>query len=241
MPLPYQGGKQREAFEIARRILDLEGDRRLPYFEPFAGMLSVGLCLLQQSPRPARALDLNPDVTAFWQAVKDGWLPPVDVTKEDYCRLRDDKVPSAERLFAGVAASYYGKLFGGYKWKDGQEVARRNCLANYRRKIAAVAALVPEVDNGCYQDEDPIGMLIYADPPYAGNNFHGRTREFFQFDSDLFWATMQRWSDSNIVIVSEQMAPDGWVVMWERPVVKFGGRLFIEKLFVHIDSCIFDL
>lgn len=85
-----------------------------------------------------------------------------------------------------------------------------------------------------YRDADPHGYVIYCDPPYAGTKQYANAQKF---DYNEFWDIMRKWSEDNVVIVSEQTAPDDWVSIWEhdvsRSIKATDKRTATEKLFVH--------
>ena len=59
------------------------------------------------------------------------------------------------------------------------------------------------------------GMLIYCDPPYQGTKQYANA---MTFDYNEFWQTMRDWSKNNIVLISEQNAPDDFECIWEQEV-----------------------
>ena len=61
---------------------------------------------------------------------------------------------------------------------------------------------------------------------------------FFDFDSDKFWKIMRKWSEDNIVVVSEYKAPKDFKMIWQSKTnVMHNGKKNIktEKLFVYND------
>lgn len=85
-----------------------------------------------------------------------------------------------------------------------------------------------------YKEYNPCSGLIYADPPYANTKQY---KNAANFDYDEFWQTMRDWSKNNIVIISEQNAPDDFEVIWEQPVsrsIKATDKsISVEKLFKY--------
>lgn len=86
-----------------------------------------------------------------------------------------------------------------------------------------------------YRDVDiPSGAVIYCDPPYRNTTRYS----FSDFDSDDFWRWAERQSKHAIVYVSEESAPEGWVPIYERPLIRtvsVGGarKPAIEKLYIY--------
>ena len=64
-----------------------------------------------------------------------------------------------------------------------------------------------------YKDvEIPKGAVIYVDPPYANTTGY----LLGKFDSKEFWEYMRELSKDHIVLISEQVAPDDFEVIWEQ-------------------------
>ena len=56
-----------------------------------------------------------------------------------------------------------------------------------------------------YKKWNPVGCLIYCDPPYFGTtNSEG-------FNTEIFWAVVRQWSKKNTVFVSSYEAPDDFI------------------------------
>lgn len=76
--------------------------------------------------------------------------------------------------------------------------------------------------------------MIYCDPPYQGTKGYLNAT---QFNYDTFWETMRRWSSNNIVLVSEQNAPEDFTSIWEQDVsrsIKAKSKSkATEKLFMY--------
>lgn len=88
-----------------------------------------------------------------------------------------------------------------------------------------------------YIDITPNGSVIYCDPPYANTKKFANAQDF---NYEEFWDIMRKWSKNNIVIVSEQKAPEDWKVIWEKSVsrsIKAAGKtVSTEKLFIIKDE-----
>lgn len=200
----YLGGKAKQAKWISREILQFKGNRQI-YLEPFVGGGSV-LSLVASSFPFAVASDIVPDLILLWQEVCKGWIPPNELTKEEYTSLISSS-PSPLRGWAAFAASYGGKYFGGYHTKLGG----RNWLAESQRGILKKAENLNHVVFECcsYDSHTPdSSYVVYCDPPYKNTESY---KGAGAFDHDRFWSTMDRWSESGaIVLVSEYEAPSHW-------------------------------
>jgi DNA adenine methylase len=193
-----------------------------------------------EGSRSLTGCDANKDVIAMWKATQQGWKPPTTCTKERYDELRYSKKTSAERGFIGVACSYSGIFFVGYRgtqtFRSGSGSKTVSSAAMTGRSVNKMAEMVKSVKfkNCEYQTLKPRGMLIYCDPPYASNGY--QQSEFFRFDSEEFWDIMREWSECNIVVVSEYKAPDDFTEIWSSKLnVLHHGKtnVKVEKLFVH--------
>lgn len=213
----YGGGKARLGKEILSVIekyedkLDWDGD----YFEPFCGLLGVGIHVAK-SGRRVIACDANKDLILMWKALKRGWTPPKSCSKKYFEKLKIAKKHSAKRGFVGFACAYSGIFFAGYRVKDAHghnffKRARDSTLdmSDYLNKVKFLPA-------GDYKEFSPKGCTIYCDPPYKNNNF--KSEHFSHFDHDEFWDTMRSWSKNNLVIISEYNAPRDFKVIWTKKV-----------------------
>jgi hypothetical protein len=76
-------------------------------------------------------------------------------------------------------------------------------------------------------------MLIYCDPPYKSTEGYSTG----EFDNDLFWETMRKWSKNNCVFISEESAPSDFKVVWKktkrRTLDKTNRFYKEEKIYAH--------
>jgi site-specific DNA-adenine methylase len=136
MPV-YSGGKAKIGKEIAREIEKLEFKlnwKNKKYFEPFCGMLGVARHFAhgprrgrkkfetrdpvggERSSRRVIANDANKDIILMWKKIKRGWnLPSKCCTRKKFLELKHSTVHSAERGFYGVACTYSGIFYAGYR------------------------------------------------------------------------------------------------------------------------------
>jgi DNA adenine methylase len=238
----YFGGKHALGAQIAAVVLAHEQFPGQPYFEPFLGMAGVmrhvpptatlrdGIIVV---PRRRFGNDLQPDLVALWRAIQNGWEPPENVDAEFHARMwqnyrecrRSDggidasRTPSLEesalRAFVGFSSSWSGLYFRAYQ-PNRSARARHNLLAA-RESILSV-----ELSHGSYEALELRGMLVYCDPPYRQprtdhvNHYAGTPA----FSQDRFWDVVRRWSERNVVLVSERRAPSDFVSVWSAPYVR---------------------
>ena len=205
--MKYPGSKARFTKQLLAVVASARGDRTA-YLEPFVG---GGNSFAAVAPLFARSGcgDGQEDIALLWQAVAGGWLPPENVSEDEYAALRHAE-PSALRGFVGVGCSFAGKWFGGYARGNANNGGPRNYAAESRRALLrqqpafAAAAVIRHCG---FQDWNvSADMVVYCDPPYAGTLKY-RT----DVDHALFWRTAEQWAHQGAaVLVSEQTAPAGW-------------------------------
>jgi DNA adenine methylase len=227
--MQYFGGKYRIRKPVSaflNTLIELNGIYL--YKEPFCGA-----CWITPHIKCEQrvASDAHTDLILLWNALKAGWVPPDTLSEEEYHQLRHAE-PSALRGFAGFACSFGGKWFRGY--------ARSSVTSNHAlvgknsllRKIAAMQDVTFECRD--YRELEGSGALIYCDPPYAGTEKYS-----VGIDHTEFWDTMRRWSQTNLVVISEYTAPDDFVCVREIPTSTFiRGKnqkaiARVERLFMH--------
>lgn len=240
----YAGGKYRLGRYIAKNIEDYEQmydmknniTRRRPYLEPFVGMCGVMRHI--HTNRRRVGCDLNLDVIAMWKSLQEGWEPPMEITENEYNRLRDD-VPEGDPS-RGIVA--HGASWGGYYFSKYMPDIYPGC----RRNVMKFFPLVSDVDfkdGGCYTKFlDVKGYTIYCDSPYANSiGATGKKSRFLnQFDHDKFWEDMRHLCKHNLVFISEGIAPDDFRIIWEKETLsRMAGKgiekrkVRSERLYVH--------
>lgn len=150
---------------------------------------------------------------------------PDDISKQEYSDVRkswqdqDGKYPDWYIGAVGFLASYNGKFFGG---RAGTVRTKIGTIRNYydeakRNLLAQIPNLSGiEFDEFDYQQLDMSkfkGGVIYCDIPYKNTTGYQQT-----FNHDEFWAWAEQCSRDNIVLVSEQVSPNGWKSIWSKPV-----------------------
>lgn len=223
----YIGGKNRIAKDIVPIILQTNPDIVV---EPFCGALNVTVELIKQKPGLyVFASDNHCDLIEMWKAIQNGWLPPLELDREEYNALKLQS-SSVLRTFAGYGCSFSGKWFGGYA----NDKTNRNYCLNARNSILKKVPYLKNVifSHGDYSSRPiPKNSIVYCDPPYFGTTKVG---EGNSFDHKEFW----QWVNSLKVecYVSEYVAPHHFQVIWEKQVktdmnTKDGNNTRTEKLF----------
>lgn len=148
----------------------------------------------------------------MWQALQKGWKPPVDVSEEEYVRIKNLTEPSALRGFVGTACSIFNIWFGTYARDPknpknfaamaGRQMLRRmHGLKSINYNFRDYRTALDAVD----------ANVIYLDPPYENTSSYAAVGAF---DSKLFWDEVRKRSDGKRrILVSEYKAPKDFTVV----------------------------
>ena len=235
------GSKARFAKELLPIILKDRKDGQW-YVEPFAG----GMNLISEVGGNRIANDVHYHLVEMWKALVAGWIPPEQVTKEEYYEVKRllSEVSPEIGGWVGFNCSYSGKWFDGYAGKtltksgtirDYQLEARNNVLAQVSKMSGVIFT------NHSYEEmEIPSNSIVYCDPPYFG------TRKYSsKIDHDNYWNWVRSIStQGHNVFVSEYSAPEDFECIWEKSTkssisangVTGGSSNSIEKLFKYRES-----
>lgn len=152
-------------------------------------------------------------------------LLPDEITQEEYAAVRksyqtlDGKYPDWYIGAVGFLASYNGKFFGG---RAGVVKTKIGTYRNYYDEAKRnVLAQLPNLQNVEFGEIDYRSLdlnrfqngVIYCDIPYL--NTTGYENEFNHAE---FWRWAEQASEANVVLVSEQQAPENWKSIWSQPV-----------------------
>ena len=222
----YFGGKFANRKEIST-FLELYRKKGQVFLEPFCG----GCNIVSEMSGDRIANDVHTSLVMMWQELQNGWIPPTEVSEEEYKIVRklDD---CALKAFVGFGCSFGAKQWGGYarnlRINDNHV---QNCFNSCLRKIAKMKDVT--FYNKSYLEFTPKNQLIYCDPPYKNTGSYKGTDKF---DHDLFWQTMRKWSKNNTVFVSEYQAPPDFDCVWQKEKKlkvrsKNGCEVRIEKIF----------
>ena len=175
----YLGGKTKIGKSIARYLTDLRQPGQT-YYEPFVGACGV----FKHMDDPKVGSDSCKDLILMYQALQNGWIPPVSVPKEMY-RTLSKFPPSAMRAFAGFGCSFSGNWFSGYATSEGRNFAfeARNSLLRMLPSIIDAEFIHQDYRDSVFLPNS----LIYCDPPYPYNIGYSSSGEL---DLSVFWGTM---------------------------------------------------
>lgn len=240
------GSKSRIAKYIVPIIQKYISENKITqYYEPFVG----GANIIDKIECDNKiGSDLNPYLIALLNHVKSGGKLYSNVPKPLYDEARDvfmqrNKLSEFEDWqigCIGFLASYNGRWFDGGYAKPGYEKTKngeryrdyyREASENLMKQASRLREIKFYVED--YKRMKPSGAVVYCDPPYLDRKKYANATKF---DYNEFWNVMREWSKNNIVIVSEQTAPDDFKCIWEQNVNRTinakNKEKAIEKLFV---------
>lgn len=227
--MKYMGSKARHAKEILPIILADRKQGQL-YVEPFVG----GANMLDKVGGERLGSDIHEYLSAMWQAVSEGWMPPEYITEQDYNNIRKNKQNYQPELvgYVGFALSYSGKWFGGW-CRD--SAGKRNYVDESYRNAKSQFPKLYGVNfvRGSYEDivlNEP--SIIYCDPPYKGTT---KYKDDFDHEKFYIWCREKR-NEGHTIFVSEYNMPEDFICVWSKEVNNSltkdtGSKKGIEKLF----------
>lgn len=248
--MKYMGSKSRIAKHIVPIIQKyLEENKISTYVEPFCGGCNV---IDKISPEIGRiAADKQHYLIEFLKYTSEngtGELPKDFVTREHYNEVRrcyNEKDGAYLDWYVGAIgflASYNGRFFdGGYAGTSVENGKVRNyydeCKRNIEKQLLSLGGVIfIESDYKDLSDKvDLTNCLIYCDPPYAGTKQFSSSKGF---NYEHFWQWCRNLSKNNIVLISEENAPEDFECIWQAPVKRTiktnDKKTKIEKLFKYV-------
>lgn len=156
--------------------------------------------------------DLNRPLINMWVALQAGWIPPSEMSEDEYRACRDLPDDDPLKAFAGFGVSFAGRWFEGYARGSGAPngnyaMSAKNSLLKKIQSLADVHFQCSDYSQIEYQDQD----VVYCDPPYLkSTKTYGAVGKF---DTVRFWSFYEDLSSRCDVFISEYEAPDGWVAV----------------------------
>lgn len=234
--MKYMGSKRRVANKILPIILKHRKQGQW-YLEPFMG----GCNSLCEVGGNRIGNDYNEYVSAMWESLVNGWVPPQQITEQQFIHIKNNKEIYTKDLvgFVGVCCSFGSNWFGGYaRNKRGTNYA----MEGRKNLIIQVEKLKGSIFYSKSYDEIniPEKSIIYCDPPYQGTAQYKDKN----FDHNKFWDWCRSKSkEGHIVYTSEYSAPDDFQCIWSEEIktnmkaknsVKSVEKLFIQKSQAHL-------
>lgn len=213
--MQYFGGKQKIAGYIADFINAQERERE--YAEPFCGSCNVAS---KVHIKNKLLNDKNPYLIEMFKALQNGWIPPKNVSEEEYqlAKKNQDKEPHIAG-FIGFACSFAGKFWGGYA-RDSKGGGSGNYALRGHNSILKKMNTLMNAEFTCkdFTELQYNNCIIYCDPPYKNTTpYYKKILGEFSYDKFLEWINEQ--SKNNIILVSEYKhnVPEGAYILLEIP------------------------
>ena len=226
--MKYMGSKNRIAKHIVPILQKYINENNITcYIEPCVG--GANIIDKIQCERKIGA-DKNQYLIALLKRVQDGLSLYESVSKPLYDKARSafnngdtSEFEDWEVGNIGFLASYNGRWFDGGFAKPGYEKTKngeryRDYYQEAKNNILTQSENLKGIEFSCCDYTywvDSKDCIFYVDPPYKDTKQYANATNF---DYDLFWETMRKLSEDNIVIVSEQNAPDDFECIWEQEV-----------------------
>jgi DNA adenine methylase len=247
----YLGNKTKLAKYI-RPFLERHINNGNSYIEPFVG--AAGMISQITFPYELDEIDTyrkygydnDKYIIALLRALQEGWVPPQDLTYNDYLDIKAEPEQFYPPLvgFLGYGCSFGGKWFAGLA-RGGQNSngVARDHIQESRRNVIELSDKLCNIhfEHADYKHSFnyklDTGDVYYCDPPYG----YGQDVTKFKtaFDSEAFFEWARLVSERNYVYISEYSAPSDFICIWERDH-KIGIHhkhkqhiTKVEKLFIH--------
>ena len=227
LKMQYMGSKNK----IAKYILPIILAERKPnqwWVEPFVG----GANIIDKVNGNRIGNDNHKYLISLLVALRDGYIPPTDISKVFYYEIKSNPKSYPEELvgFVGFLCSFGGKWWGGYAFNNKGD----NYAARGSRVLTKQAKQFSGIDFRCgnYLEMDiPPNSLIYCDPPYEGTTKYKDAfnhKEFWQWCRDME-------NKGHTIFISEYNAPEDFkcvkVIEHKTILNKNNQYKRIEKLF----------
>lgn len=225
--MQYLGGKYTLSKYLAPYLQE-SVERTDGFYEPFVGGNNVLWRI--NTDKPCVLSDTDQDLILLYQALMGGWVPPDNVSVEEYYLAKEILDPSPFRSFCKFACSFAGKAWSGYASN------KRGC--NYARagKNSLLKTFRPaKYIHQTYCEFEPINWTIYCDPPYINTTGY----QSGKFDHERFydWCEYMAYVNDCDVFISEYYMPeDRFECIFDKHVRVRSGkednrRMVTDKLF----------
>lgn len=229
----YQGSKTKYAKYIVPILQKLINDNNI---ETFIDGMCGGCNIIDKIKCNEKiALDINNNLIELYNIAvyhPELFNPPEIVTKEMFydAKTNPSKYYNWEIALFSIFASFNCKGFiGGYCAISGNRNRYDEKLRNFKKQIPLLQNV--KFLAASIFDINPKDAVIYLDPPYAGTTGYDTSKNF---NHDEFWKKVRKLSENNIVIVSEQQAPEDFDIIWEletKRTIKGINKYTYERLF----------
>lgn len=229
----YVGSKRRLKNDLYRIFSKYRKSGQL-YIEPFVG----GCNSIDIMENPRWGNDSHYELIEMFKAIQRGWIPPDNITEEDYHSVKEnkDKMHPALVGFVGFCCSFGSKYWGGFGRRDGKST----CMQN-RDALIKQAPLLKNVKFTSMNYIDmkiPKNSFLYLDPPYESTT---KYKTPAPFSSDEFWSWAEYMGKiGNKVFISEYSEPKSrrFKKIFQKQLTSSlahgNDQIKIEKLYMYV-------
>lgn len=237
--MKYVGSKNKIAkyiVPILQKIINSNGIQK--YIEPFCGGCNV-IDKIKCNKLIAYDNDIIP-ISIFkhyTERPQDLEILPNNLTKDFYYYIRDTKefpdwYRSSILLFGSYNSRVYGGCYGAQAiTKDGNvRNYYQEAINNFQDQLKSLPKI--KFSRRDYRKIKASKSLIYCDPPYQEGI--GYKDNFYH---EEFWNWVRKNLLKNIIVVSENSAPEDFVCIWQQETTSSMNNRNkidkVEKLFIH--------
>jgi len=164
--------------------------------------------------------DKNPYLIEMFKALQNGWMPPTEVSEEEYQLFKKNQdIEPHVAGFVGFACSFAGKFWGGYARDTKGGGTGNYALRGHNSILKKMETLMDaEFTSKDFTELSYNNCIIYCDPPYKNTTpYYKKILGEFPYDKFLEWVNEQ--SKNNIVLISEYKhnLPDNAYILLEIP------------------------
>lgn len=241
----YMGSKAKYANSIVPILQKMIEDNNIKtYVEPFCG----GCSIIEHIKCDKKlAYDKSETLIALLKQIQEDIAKlPKDANRQMWDEGKayvKDGTPLTTMTLAEVGAIEFFASFsnGGFPRGFAKNTETRNYYQEAYRNAEKQAPNLKDIEfnQSDYRNlPDFENCLIYCDSPYQGTKQYGYKKDnWSNTDFENYWNWVRKMSKKNIVVVSEQAAPDDFKCIWsceaKRTCGKTNDYKAVEKLFVY--------
>lgn len=248
----FMGSKAKYADEIVPILQNIIDKNNIKlYIEPFVGGANV-IDKIRCEERIG--YDRSETLIALLKQARDDFsLLPTSGTREMWDEGKNyvkDGKPLITMSLADVGAIEYFASYcnGGFPRGYAKNTTTRNYYNEAYRNLEKQAPKLKDIefkvlDYTNFAPNSITNALIYCDPPYNGTKQY-QYSTVAKMDYNYFWNWIRELSKYNLVVVSEQNAPEDFECIWQKKATRTMNKendfKAVEKLFVYKESPYFN-
>ena len=181
--------------------------------------LFCGSCNIMSNIEPNRrriANDKHNFLIQMWRALRDGWIPPDNITREQWTYIKEHQLEDmALTAFAGFGCSFGGIWFSSYAVGD-YGGHTRNYALSAKKKLLHKISNMENVEFLAQDYKDviiPYGSFVYCDIPYK--NTSGYTVGEFNHDEFYQWVITNKDNFTCYISEYKHNVPAEFEIVWE--------------------------